>query len=131
MTESTEIIWKNRYRELEKTIEQLIIAFGSKLGNAEQLAWDEQGQSWCSIRKVVRNELVGSPLLTCVADGSNLEFQFNIQGAGGAEIIATPFQRSNSLPLTTEVLSQAQKCIVAVRANTPVGSKIVTKEISL
>ncbi|OFP64472.1 hypothetical protein HMPREF2978_00500 [Corynebacterium sp. HMSC074C01] len=108
-----EAVWRDRYRELEKTLEQVI----------QQLALASSGpiatqESKFNLQKVVIHKVAGSEQVIGVASGENLEFAFDFL-RDGELVKSVDFQRANSIPLSFGKSAKANECIVKVKTYKP------------
>lgn len=124
-------IWELRYRDLEQTLEQMLLKFGQTLSQLE--ARSTRSPSQFKIRKLTRTCQSGQDLLCCVADGENLEYRFLFFNNGESDLGSeTPFQRSNSFPITEELIAHTVRCRVEVRSNLPgLEQQVLSREVAL
>lgn len=84
-------MWEARYRELEATLELIIMATAETLDSAEQRSMETPFK----IRTISKAPSESGTVLTCVADGENLEYRFSVFSKG-ERLYTSPFQRSNT-----------------------------------
>lgn len=106
-------IWEDRYRELEKTLEAIVRNAGTAMRSLES-----RGEESFKLRKIVQHDALGEDYLTCVADGSNLEYAFTFS-RGDSRLFSIKYQRSNSVPLAEARHRGADHCVVTVKTNKP------------
>lgn len=104
-------IWEKRYRELERTLTGIVRTAGNTMKSLEAT-----GGNVFNLRKVVQHDVMGEKYLTCVADGSNLEYSFTFR-RGGTRVCATKYQRSNSIRIAEGKDRGADECVVVVKTN--------------
>lgn len=104
-------IWEKRYRELEETLTAIVRTAGDTMKSLDSTDGDE-----FSLRKVVQHDVMGVKYLTCVADGSNLEYSFTFR-RGGVRVCGTKYQRSNSIRVAEGKDRGADECVVVVKTN--------------
>jgi len=121
-----EIVWRDRYYELEKTLEQVIRQVGKTMNSSRERHHVEFG-----LRKVVTHEFVGTPQITCVANGENLEYAFDFM-RNGEVVESINFQRSNSVPVALGQRLGANECLVRVKTNAlGFRGQIQTKRVAI
>lgn len=117
--------WRDRYYELERTLENIIRGVQFEM---EKLEADSGTASSDVFRlsKVTKSNALGSEFIHCVASGINLEYSFEFLKSDNP-VHTVPFQRSNSVPVCLGVEAGATHCMVVVRENTGEHSKSVVK----
>lgn len=123
--------WESRYRELEKSIEQMIVAFENKLKAVESTAPLTTAINSVEIRKLVWANLDGNQVLVCVADGVNMEFSFTLTGDTGESVVETGFQRSNCIMVSERQKRAARQATVRINSYTRSGKESLTKEFGI
>lgn len=108
-----ELVWRDRYRELENTLEQVIRQVGKSMG-----ALEGKGSIEFGLKKVVRKQFVGTSQIICVANGENLEYAFDFV-RDGEVVKSINFQRANSVPVALGERLGANECLVKVKSNVP------------
>ena len=121
-----EIVWRDRYYELERTLEQVIRQVGKPMNSSR-----EGNQAEFGLRKVVTHEFVGAPHIICVANGENLEYAFDFM-RDGEVVESINFQRSNTVPVALGQRLGANECFVKVKTNAPgFRGQIQTKRVAI
>ena len=121
-----EIVWRDRYYELERTLEQVIRQVGKSMNSSREGRRVQFG-----LKKVVTHEFVGSPQIICVANGENLEYAFDFI-RDGEVVESINFQRSNSVPVALGQRLGATECFVRVKTNAPgFQGQIQTKRVAI
>ncbi len=121
-----EIVWRDRYYELERTLEQVIRQVGKSMNSSREGRHAEFG-----LRKVVTHEFVGTAQIICVANGENLEYAFDFM-RDGEVVESINFQRSNSVPVALGQRLGANECSVSVKTNAPgFRGQIQTKRVAI
>lgn len=122
-----DVSWKSRYRELEQTLEVILHSISEVFEEIESRSVVGEFQ----IRTVTAKREGSSTVIICVADGSNLEYQFSPQKNGKA--CGNPvFQRSNSFTVPASNLQNWDAVVISVRSNTPAFSgKVLNRKVAL
>lgn len=123
--ERTNEEWRLRYRELERTLEQIIVRASSMSAN------ELQESANFHIEKLVNAQTFGVAHLVCVASGANLEYGFRL--LKDREVIEDiPFQRINSIPIPYLQSAGADSCEVLVKCNKGTSrGRILSKEVEI
>lgn len=121
-----EIVWRDRYYELERTLEQVIRQVGKSMKSSR-----EERHAKFGLRKVVTHEFLGTPQIICVASGENLEYAFDFM-RDGEVVESINFQRSNGVPVALGQRLGANECFVRVKTNAPgFRGQIQTKKVAI
>lgn len=121
-----EIVWRDRYYELERTLEQVIRQVGKSMKSSR-----EGCHAKFELRKVVTHEFLGTPQIICVANGENLEYAFDFM-RDGEVVESINFQRSNCVPVALGQRLGANECFVRVKTNAPgFRGQIQTKKVAI
>ena len=104
--------WKDRYYELERTLESIVRAVESEMRKQESR---DTAQPFL-LSKITRSKILVEEYMHCVASGTNLEYAFAFM-SDGQILHSVPFQRSNSIPLRLCRENSATHCRISVREN--------------
>jgi|GEM_PF-4335857 len=128
MNENCNQLWESRYRNLEDTLEQIILA--SKVSMEELSSKNELHGMRIRTARIV--EIEGVKYVVCVADGENLEFRFEFVRSGSV-IKNIKFQRSNTYPIPATLLKASSAEVnIHVRSNLPeLHNKIIHRKVRL
>lgn len=113
--------WRDRYYELESTLENILSAVQVRM---ERIEKGSDAAAPFQISKVTRSNNLGDDFIHCVASGINLEFSFEFLN-GDALVKSVPFQRSNSVPVALGASVNATHCKISVRENAGMNEKLV------
>ena len=113
--------WRDRYYELESTLENILSAVQVRM---ERIEKGSGAAAPFQISKVTRSHNLGDDFIHCVASGINLEFSFEFLN-GDASVKSVPFQRSNSVPVALGASVNATHCKILVRENAGMNEKLV------
>jgi len=120
--------WRDRYYELERTLESIIGAVRLEMIKQEN---NSANSTPFKIAKLTRSNTLGAEFIHCVASGINLEFSFEFK-KGDNSVHSVPFQRSNSVPVSLGTSKNATQCVVRVRENAgPEGKIELERKIEL
>lgn len=126
--ESAETTWKSRYYELESTLEQMLLGFEKVLSNLE-LKHAQITQPALEIYKIARIHIAGREALCCIANGINMQYQFDFF-AGKTLIEQASYQHSNTalIPINHP---KPTRCKVSAKSSAGPKPQVVVKEINL
>lgn len=122
MTAHNGDIWQQRYRDLERQIEHLLINVAESMKALEtdkQPASNspvEENANRPKILKVVKVRHAESPYVYCVANGANMEYRFEFF-ANKQVVQDTGYLRLNSSIIDSANRGIADSCRVSVRAD--------------
>ena len=122
-------IWKQRYRELERQFEFLLLNVAKSMSVLEEGKTDGSDsvgeEPEAKILKIVQGASSDGAFLYCVANGSNMEYRFEF--IADKDIVQdTGFQRLNSSVILPEYIGLVDVCRVTVKSD----SKGTRREIT-
>jgi len=125
---SHEESWKTRYYQLESTLEQALLGFEKVLSQLESTPAGPE-QPTPHIYKVARVVFNGTKALCCIANGSNLEYQFEFFNEA-RPVHTVSFQRSNTA-IIPDGTNRPTRCRVSTKSYATPEPQVVVKEIDL
>lgn len=122
MTHGVDNVWARRYRHLEQQFEYLLLNVAESMQ-----AWEERVDGSLPskatvtgpeprILKIVKATEVGRSYVYCVADGSNMEYRFEVF-AKKERVHDSGFSRLNSVDIGPHLVGKTDECRVTLRAD--------------